>query len=61
MIKAVRGGGGKGMRISMTESEFEAQLGKIPHKKSLITIIGHKQNIKKFHLKILNQNYIKDV
>ena len=26
MIKAVRGGGGKGMRISMTEGEFEAQL-----------------------------------
>ena len=26
MIKAVRGGGGKGMRIAMTEGEFEAQL-----------------------------------
>jgi len=26
MIKAVRGGGGKGMRIAMTETEFEAQL-----------------------------------
>ncbi|GFO21429.1 methylcrotonoyl-coa carboxylase subunit alpha, mitochondrial [Plakobranchus ocellatus] len=26
MIKAVRGGGGKGMRIAMTESEFDAQL-----------------------------------
>ena len=26
MIKAVRGGGGKGMRIAMKESEFEAQL-----------------------------------
>lgn len=26
MIKAVRGGGGKGMRIAMTESEFESQL-----------------------------------
>ncbi|XP_053376070.1 methylcrotonoyl-CoA carboxylase subunit alpha, mitochondrial-like [Mercenaria mercenaria] len=26
MIKAVRGGGGKGMRISMTESEFDEQL-----------------------------------
>ena len=26
MIKAVRGGGGKGMRISMTEAEFESQL-----------------------------------
>jgi len=26
MIKAVRGGGGKGMRIAMTEAEFEAQL-----------------------------------
>ncbi len=26
MIKAVRGGGGKGMRIAMTESEFEPQL-----------------------------------
>jgi len=26
MIKAVRGGGGKGMRISMTADEFEAQL-----------------------------------
>jgi len=26
MIKAVRGGGGKGMRIALTEAEFEAQL-----------------------------------
>ena len=26
MIKAVRGGGGKGMRIAMTPGEFEAQL-----------------------------------
>lgn len=26
MIKAVRGGGGKGMRIAMTEAEFESQL-----------------------------------
>ncbi|KAK7087457.1 hypothetical protein V1264_021507 [Littorina saxatilis] len=26
MIKAVRGGGGKGMRIAMTEADFEAQL-----------------------------------
>ncbi|KAL8589469.1 hypothetical protein ACOMHN_061680 [Nucella lapillus] len=26
MIKAVRGGGGKGMRVAMTEGEFEAQL-----------------------------------
>lgn len=26
MIKAVRGGGGKGMRIAMTEAEFDAQL-----------------------------------
>ena len=26
MIKAVRGGGGKGMRIAMNEGEFEAQL-----------------------------------
>ncbi|XP_055863272.1 methylcrotonoyl-CoA carboxylase subunit alpha, mitochondrial-like [Biomphalaria glabrata] len=26
MIKAVRGGGGKGMRIAMSESEFESQL-----------------------------------
>jgi Carbamoyl-phosphate synthase L chain, ATP binding domain len=26
MIKAVRGGGGKGMRIAMTEGEFESQL-----------------------------------
>merc|ERR1712223_2130881 len=26
MIKAVRGGGGKGMRIAMTEQDFEAQL-----------------------------------
>jgi 3-methylcrotonyl-CoA carboxylase alpha subunit len=26
MIKAVRGGGGKGMRIAMTETEFESQL-----------------------------------
>ncbi|KAH9492190.1 Methylcrotonoyl-CoA carboxylase subunit alpha, mitochondrial [Bulinus truncatus] len=26
MIKAVRGGGGKGMRIAMTESEFDSQL-----------------------------------
>ena len=26
MIKAVRGGGGKGMRIAMTEAEFEPQL-----------------------------------
>lgn len=26
MIKAVRGGGGKGMRIAMTESEFDGQL-----------------------------------
>ena len=26
MIKAVRGGGGKGMRIAMTEAEFDSQL-----------------------------------
>ena len=26
MIKAVRGGGGKGMRIAMTEADFEPQL-----------------------------------
>ena len=26
MIKAVRGGGGKGMRIAMTPGEFDAQL-----------------------------------
>ena len=26
MIKAVRGGGGKGMRIAMTEADFELQL-----------------------------------
>ena len=26
MIKAVRGGGGKGMRIAMTSDEFEQQL-----------------------------------
>lgn len=26
MIKAVRGGGGKGMRIAMTEAEFESQV-----------------------------------
>jgi len=25
-VQAVRGGGGKGMRISLTEAEFEAQL-----------------------------------
>jgi len=26
MIKAVRGGGGKGMRIAMTDDEFETQV-----------------------------------
>ena len=36
MIKAVRGGGGKGMRIAMTEGEFEVRKRKSERKENIL-------------------------